>query len=423
MEEKTSPVSDEIKRLQACINDLVSVQALASVWGGQEPHQIADSLIEVLVLMLRLDFAYARVGESIEGSCIELLRLPDHPGTEPREIIQAIASWLKEGRVASRRSMPNPVGDGELYLAQLGLGLRDEIGIIVAGSRRADFPAEAETLLLRVAANQAAIGLQEARRLQEQKRAADELERVVAERTGQLTAVNDDLRKQMIERKDAEEALKTNEERFHLLIEGVKDYAIFMLDADGRVMTWNNGAERIKGYHAEEILGKHFSVFYQPEDIRADRPAQALRVAISEVRFEQEGWRVRKDGSQFWAHVVITALKDRSGRLQGFAKVTRDITERKQAEEKLRRSEAYLAEGQRLSHIGSWAWDVSSGDLYWSQEYFRIFGLDPEKSKMSYEMFLEIVHPEDRSALKQGFEQAVREKSDFANSFRIVLEK
>ncbi len=156
MEEKTSPVSDEIKRLRACINDLVSVQALASVWGDQEPHQIVDSLIEVLVLMLRLDFAYARVGESIEGSCIELLRLPDHPGTEPREIIQAIASWLKEGRVASRRSMPNPVGDGELYLAQLGLGLRDEIGIIVAGSRRADFPAEAETLLLRVAANQAA---------------------------------------------------------------------------------------------------------------------------------------------------------------------------------------------------------------------------------------------------------------------------
>ena len=420
MEEKTSPVSDEIKRLRACINDLVSVQALASVWGGQEPHQIADSLIEVLVLMLRLDFAYARVGESIEGSCIELLRLPDHPGTEPREIIQAIASWLKEGRVASRRSMPNPVGDGELYLAQLGLGLRDEIGIIVAGSRRADFPAEAETLLLRVAANQAAIGLQEARRLQEEKQAADELERVVAERTAQLTAVNDDLRKQMIERKDAEEALKTNEERFRLLIEGVKDYAIFMLDSDGRVMTWNKGAERIKGYHAEEILGKHLSAFYQPEDIQADRPAQALRTAVAEGRFEEEGWRLRKDGSRFWASAVITALKDRSGKLQGFAKVTRDITERKQAEEKLRRSEAYLAEGQRLSHIGSWAWDVSSGDLYWSQEYFRIFGLDPEKAKMSYEMFLEIVHPEDRSALKQGFEQAVREKSDFANSFRIV---
>ena len=420
MEEKTSSVADQIKRLQACINDLVSVQALASVWSGQEPHQIVDSLLEVLVLVLRLDFAYARVGESIEASCIERLRLPGRPGTEPREIIQAISSWLMEGRVASCRSMPSPVGDGELYLAQFGLGLRDEIGIIVCGSRRADFPVEAETLLLRVAANQAVIALHEAQFRSDQRRVTHQLERRVAERTAQLTTVDEDLRKEIIERKDAEEALKTSEERFQLLVWGVKDYAIYMLDVDGRVMTWNNGAGRIKGYHAEEILGKHFSAFYQPEDIQADRPAQGLRIAVAEGRFEEEGWRLRKDGSRFWANAVITALKDRSGKLQGFAKVTRDITESKQAEEKLRRSEGYLAEGQRLSCTGSWAWNVSTGEIYWSQEHFRIFGLQPEKAKISWEIFFEMVHPEDRSALQQGFEQAVREKSDFEDKFRIV---
>src|SRR4030095_7745167 len=115
-------------------------------------------------------------------------------------------------------------------------------------------------------------------------------------------------------------------ERFRLLIEGVKDYAIFMLDADGRVMTWNNAAQRIKGYHAEEILGKHISVFHQPEDIEADKPAHLLKVAATEGRFEEEGWRLRKDGSRFWANVVITALRDEKGTLVGFAKVTRDLT-------------------------------------------------------------------------------------------------
>ena len=137
------------------------------------------------------------------------------------------------------------------------------------------------------------------------------------------------------ERRQAEEALRLSEERFRLLVEGVKDYAIFMLDPEGRVASWNSGAERIKGYRAEEIIGQHFSRFFTAQDIERGEPEKELHVAATQGQHEDEGWRIRKDGSHFWANVIITALKDEAGQLRGFAKVTRDFTERKQAEEAL----------------------------------------------------------------------------------------
>ena len=118
-------------------------------------------------------------------------------------------------------------------------------------------------------------------------------------------------------------------------MKGVKDYAIFMLDPDGHVLTWNDGAEHIKGYRPDEIIGKHFSCFYPKEDVERGKPDQGLGIAKIEGRFEEEGQRVRKDGSLFWANVVITALRDDAGNLRAFTKVTRDITERKGAEEEL----------------------------------------------------------------------------------------
>jgi PAS domain S-box-containing protein len=137
------------------------------------------------------------------------------------------------------------------------------------------------------------------------------------------------------ERKIAQEALQQSEERFRLLVDGAKDYAIFMLDPDGRVTSWNPGAERIKGYRAEEIIGRHFSQFYTQEDVESGRPADLLKIAAAEGRTENEGWRVRKDGSRFWANVTITALRDDKGQLRGFSKVVRDFTERKRAQEAL----------------------------------------------------------------------------------------
>jgi formate hydrogenlyase transcriptional activator len=136
-------------------------------------------------------------------------------------------------------------------------------------------------------------------------------------------------------RKRAEEALRESEERFRLLVEGVQDYAIFMLNPEGLVVTWNAGAARIKGYRAEDVLAQPFSRFYDPDDIGRGKPHQDLQVAAATGRFEEEAWRLRKDGSRFWAHVVITAIRDSQGKILGYSKVTRDLTERRRFEQEL----------------------------------------------------------------------------------------
>ena len=126
---------------------------------------------------------------------------------------------------------------------------------------------------------------------------------------------------------------------YRLLVESVQDYAIFALDADGYILSWNPGAQRFKGYTADEVLGRHFSIFYPRELVAEGYPEFELRMAANTGRYEDEGWRIRKDGSRFWANVVITALRNADGELTGFAKITRDLTERREAEEALRESE------------------------------------------------------------------------------------
>ena len=162
------------------------------------------------------------------------------------------------------------------------------------------------------------------RDITERKRAQDqilklnaELEQRVIDRTAQLQAAN--------------QVLRESEGRFRLLVEGVQDYAIFMLSPQGHVVSWNKGAERIKGYKVDEIIGKHFSCFYPPEGIAQGKPEQELRTAMEQGHTNEEGWRVRKDGQQFWANVEITAIFEEGGCLQGFAKITRDLTESKRS--------------------------------------------------------------------------------------------
>ena len=137
----------------------------------------------------------------------------------------------------------------------------------------------------------------------------------------------------LTERREAEERVRQSQEMFRLLVASVQEYAIFMLDPSGHVMTWNLGAERIKQYRPEEIIGKHFSIFYSAEDIESGKPKRELDIATSQGKVEDEGWRLRKDGTRFWANVVITAVFDQTGTLRGFAKVTRDMTARRAAEE------------------------------------------------------------------------------------------
>jgi PAS domain S-box-containing protein len=156
----------------------------------------------------------------------------------------------------------------------------------------------------------------------------------------------------LTERRAAEEALRDSEEQFKLLVQSVTDYAIFMLTTDGVVKSWNAGAQRIKGYAPQEIIGTHFSHFYREEDRAAELPAAALRIAAAEGRFESEGWRVRKDGSQFWANVVIDPIFNAQGQLSGFAKVTRDVTEKRESQLALERAREALFQSQKLDAIG-----------------------------------------------------------------------
>jgi PAS domain S-box-containing protein len=154
------------------------------------------------------------------------------------------------------------------------------------------------------------------------------------------------------ERQQAHNELLESERRYRRLIEAVIDYAIFQLDPAGNVTTWNPGAQRIKGYDPDEIIGQHFSRFYTPEDIQLGVPKLALAEAAKQGRFEAEGWRMRKDGSRFWASVVIDRITDEAGELVGFAKVTRDVTERKQAQDELQRIQQQLAASQKLEAVG-----------------------------------------------------------------------
>lgn len=149
-------------------------------------------------------------------------------------------------------------------------------------------------------------------------------------------------------------SLETSGEMLKLLVDNIKEYAIIMLDPKGNVTSWSPAATRLKGYEPQEILGKHFSTFYPPEDIASGKTERELEVAEREGRFEDEGWRVRKDGSRFWANVILTALKDPKGKLLGFGKVTRDLSERKQAEEQIRAQSREILEMATVPVVQVW---------------------------------------------------------------------
>lgn len=204
-----------------------------------------------------------------------------------------------------------------------------------------------------------------------------------------------------------------HEQRFHLLVESIQDYGIFMLDPEGRITTWNTGAERIKGYTADQILGKHVSTFYTEDDRARRHPDHELRLAARDGSYQEEGWRVRRDGSCYWAHATISAMRDANGHLIGFAGVTRDLTERRKAAEALRDSEErfrQLAENAREVF-----WLFTSGleqALYVSPAYERVWGRPIETLFRDPGSWLEAVHPEDRErALACAEELQERETS------------
>ena len=342
---------DEIKRLQSCINDLISVLALPAIWSGSESSQIVGTLLDVLLAMLRLDFAYARLTDSSDGPPIEVVRLGhrQHPSVQPQQVGQALGRWLTGDQAASRFVVPDPAGEGEVSIASFSLGLQDEVGVLVAGSRRADFPTDIERLLLRVAANQAGIGLQEARRSGEQKRIGEALEQRVAERTAELTRANENLRLEIAERKRAEAQLRESEERWRDVFEN-NPTMYFVVDAAGKVMAVNPfGAEQL-GYNVDELVGQPvLGVLYESDREAIQRNvAQCLKQIGQSMSWELR--KVRKGGSVIWVRETAKAVLRVNGPIVLIA--CEDITEQKRAEEALRQAQADLAHVTRVTTMG-----------------------------------------------------------------------
>jgi PAS domain S-box-containing protein len=360
MEVQPGDVAEEIKRLQRCINDLVSLFALPAMWSGGEPSQIVQTLLDALLRMLQLDLVYVRLRGSGGQAPIEMVRFaPSQEQTaqeqtaQPHEIGEAFKRWLGADPQEWPPLIQNPMGSRDISIMPLGLGLRGEIGEIVAGSERADFPRQTERLILTVAANQASIGLQGARFLSEQKHVANELDRRVAQRTAELAAANEELRQEIADRKRAEEAFLRVERQARSIVDSALD-AVVAMDADGMITDWNKQAEEIFGWPRSEALGRRMSETIIPLQYRAshERGLQYFfRTGEGPVLNKRiEITALRRDGGEFPVELTITPLK--SGDSWTFSSFVRDISERRRAEEKLRESELNLRNTQaELAHV------------------------------------------------------------------------
>jgi len=349
--------AEEIKHLQRCVNDLISVLALPAVWSGGEPSHIVHTLLDALLRMLQLDLVYVRLKETGGQAPIEMVRFAQSKKhtAQAREVGAVFEHWLGAGLQEWPPRMRNPFGGRDISIVSLGLGLQGEIGVIVAGSERTDFPQQTEKLILSVAANQASIGLQEARLWSEQKRIASELDRRVAQRTTELGAANEELRKEIAERKHAEEDLRSSEEEHRVIVEAAND-AVVSMDERGDILLANPATKRIFGYDPVEIVGKPLTML-MPEMMRKLHENGFKRyLATGKRHLNWQGVELtaqRRDGQEFAAEVSFGELTSDGHKV--FIGFIRDISERKQAEDQLRASERNLqmaqAELSRVSRL------------------------------------------------------------------------
>jgi PAS domain S-box-containing protein len=360
--------AEEIKRLQRCVNDLISVLTLPATWSGGEPSQIANTLLDALLRVLQLDLVYVCLKGTAGQAPVEMVRFaPSQKYTaQPHEIGAVLKDWLGADGQEWPLLMRNALGERDISFVPLGLGLQGEIGVIVAGSEREDFPQQTERLILSVAANQASIGLQEARLRSEQKQVASELDRRVAQRTTELAAANEELRKQIADREHAEEDLRSIEKRHRVIVEAAND-AMVSMDEKGAILLANPATSRIFGYDLVEIVGRPMTML-MPEMMRKMHQNGFKRYLDTGKRHVNwQGVEVtaqRKDGQEFPVEVSFGELTSDGHKV--FTGFIRDISERKQAEEQLRASErslqttqAELARVSRLTTMGELAASIA----------------------------------------------------------------
>ncbi len=422
--------SGEVKHLQRCINDLVSLLALPAIWSGSDSSQVLHTLLDALMRMLRLDVVSARLNNPVGEAPVEIVRVAQLRGPMPsaHEICEALSQCLKNDSRKWTPLLRNLMGEGDLSIVPLPLGLQGELGVIVAAAERTDFPRQTEALLLSVAANQASIGLQEARILSHQKRVATELDQRVVQRTAELATANEELKKELAERRLVEERLgqeerelKRSEVRKAAIVDSALD-CIVMIDHEGCITEFNPAAEHTFGYRRDEVLGKHLADIIIPKSLREKhRQGFARYLATGEVRVlgkRIEMTAVRADGSEFPVELAVTRIP-----LEGppsFTGYLRDITERKRAEQALRRSEAFLAEAQHLSHTGSFSWRVATDEIKWSEQLYRIYELEIGVP-VTLELIRTRVHPEDLTLYERMVEEARVGGNDFEWQYRLLM--
>jgi PAS domain S-box-containing protein len=423
-------LSGEVKHLQLCINDLVSLLALPAIWSGGDPSQVLHTLLDALIRMLHLDLVSVRLTDSVGEAPVEIVRIAEPRGAMPpvHDICEALSRSLEGDSRKWPPLLRNLMGEGEVSIVPLPLGSQGELGVIVAAAKRTDFPRQTEALLLSVAANQASIGLQEARLLSHQKRVASELDQRVVQRTAELAAANEELKKELAERRlveerlgQEEEELKRSEVRKAAIVDSALD-CIVTIDHEGCITEFNPPAEHTFGYCRDEVLGKHLADVIIPPSLREKhRQGFARYLATGEARVlgkRIEMTAVRADGSEFPVELAITRIP-----LEGppsFTGYLRDITERKRAEQELRRSEAFLAEAQHLSRIGSFSWRVPTDEITWSEQLYRIFQIDRD-ARVTFELIATRIHPEDLSVFHEHIERARRDRGDVQLEFRLQM--
>jgi PAS domain S-box-containing protein len=411
MQAQMEDPTQEVKRLRRCINDLVSVLALPAIWRGSEPSQIVQTLLDALLGMLGLEFAYARLNEALSATPVEVLRVAEFSGIKlPFEELRSLLgdSFLSDVQVSVPQIRSRLAVDN-ISIFAVPLGIQGEIGVMVLAANRVGFPEETESLLLGVAANQASVGLQGAKLLREQKRIAAELELRVGERTQALDQVNAELRREILERELAEARLRQEEQELKrsevhkaAILDSSAD-SVVAIDHEGRITEFNPAAEATFGHRRVDVLGKRLADVVIPPSLRErHRTGFARYLATGESKVlgrRLEMTALRADGNEFPIELTITRIPQ-----DGFPAFTghiRDITERKRSEDALRMAHAQVVRSEERwrsvfesSAVGVALADLNGRFIATNSIFQKMLGYsDQELQELTS---IAITHEEDR---------------------------
>jgi PAS domain S-box-containing protein len=375
----------EIKRLQRCISDLLSLFALPAIWSGNKPSQIIESLLDALMRLLPLDLVYIHLRDAASELGLEAARVSqsDDPMPEPDSICKILRNQFGDGADVFPSVIRMAIGAQDIGLLPLQVGLHGEIGLLVAGSRRTRFPEQTEKLVLSVAANQAAISLQEARILANQEKVAIELDERVSQRTRQLANINEELRNEIAERKQVEERLSRSDERWRSVFEN-SAIGVAITDLNGRFIATNPVYEKMLGYSDQELRQLTFMDVTHEEDREHNRALIVELIEGKRQQFEIEKQYWRKDGKSVWVKNNVAIVPGTERVPQFLMALSEDITKRKHAEEALGMARSELTKVARVTTLGvltaSIAHEVNqplSGILTNASTCLRMLSADP----------------------------------------------